>query len=289
MSATAPTSRPMSPTAPVVLVTGTSSGIGRATVERFRAAGWRVAATMRTPERADIPTSDSVRLFALDVTDEASVGAAVTAVVEAFGRLDALVNNAGCSYNGPVEGMAPEDLRRQFDTNVLGLMAVTRHALPHLRASRGTVVNVSSMGGRFAFPFGAAYHATKFAVDGLSEAMRFELETVGVRTRIVAPGPIKTDFYGRSISWAEHDAYEPYLSGMRRLSENVGGSAPGPKAVADVIHKATVSTGGKLHWPAASGPYPLLNRLLPDALWRRALMTALRRSARQRTTTPASA
>jgi NAD(P)-dependent dehydrogenase (short-subunit alcohol dehydrogenase family) len=284
------TSTPAPSSAPVVLVTGTSSGIGRATVERFRTAGWRVAATMRRPENAEIPTSDSVRLFALDVTDEASIEAAVATVVETFGRLDALVNNAGYSLNGPVEALTPDLLQRQFDTNVLGLVAVTRHALPHLRRSKGTVVNIASMGGRMAFPFGGAYHATKFAVEGLSEAMRFELATVGVRTRVVEPGPIKTDFYGRSIAWAEHEAYEPYQSAMKQMADDVGGSAPGPEAVADIIHKATVSRGGKLHWPAASGTYPLLNRLLPDALWRRALMMMLRRGARrQGAATPVTA
>jgi NAD(P)-dependent dehydrogenase (short-subunit alcohol dehydrogenase family) len=269
------------PGAPVALVTGASSGIGRATVERFRRAGWRVAATMRRPERSDLAASDDLRLAALDVTDEASVAAAVTATVEAFGRLDAVVNNAGYSLSGPVEAMAPEQLRRQFDTNVLGLVAVTRHALPHLRASRGTVVNISSMGGRFAFPFGSAYHGTKFAVEGLSEALRFELATVGVRIRVVEPGPIRTDFYDRSMTWAEHEAYEPSLSAMRDLSGRAGASAPGPERVADVIHRATVSRGGRLRWPAAPGPFPLVNRLLPDALWRRALMLAIQREARR--------
>jgi NAD(P)-dependent dehydrogenase (short-subunit alcohol dehydrogenase family) len=276
MTTTAPRPGP-----PAVLVTGASSGIGRATVERFRRAGWRVAATMRRPEASDLTPSDDVHLVALDVTDEASVAAAVAATVEAFGRLDAVVNNAGYSLNGPVEVMTPEQLRRQFDTNVLGLAAVTRHTLAHLRASRGTVVNVSSIGGRLAFPFGAAYHATKFAVEGLSDALRFELRPHGVRVRVVEPGAIRTDFYDRSMAWAEHPAYEPQLSAMRALSARVGAGAPGPEVVAEVIHRAVMSRGGRLRWPARPGPYLVLRRVLPDTLWRRALAAALDREARR--------
>ncbi|MGF1647631.1 MAG: SDR family oxidoreductase [Kineosporiaceae bacterium] len=270
------------PGTPVVLVTGASSGIGRATVDRFRGAGWRVAATMRRPEKSDLTASDELRLVALDVTDEDSVAAAVAAAVAAFGRLDAVVNNAGYSLNGPVEAMTPEQLRRQFDTNVLGLAAVTRHALPHLRASRGTVVNISSIGGRLAFPFGAAYHATKWAVEGLSDAMRFELQPHGVRVRVVEPGAIRTDFYDRSMAWAEHPAYAPHLSAMRSLSDRAGAGAPGPAPVAETIYRATVSRGGRLRWPVRPGPFLLLHRVLPDALWRRSLTAALEREARRR-------
>jgi NAD(P)-dependent dehydrogenase (short-subunit alcohol dehydrogenase family) len=277
------------PGAPVALVTGASSGIGRATVERFRRAGWRVAATMRRPERSDLAASDDLRLVALDVTDEASVAAAVTATVEAFGRLDAVVNNAGYSLSGPVEAMAPEQLRRQFDTNVLGLVAVTRHALPHLRASRGTVVNISSIGGRLAFPFGAAYHGTKWAVEGLSDALRFELQPHGVRVRLVEPGAIRTDFYDRSMAWAEHPAYEPHQSAMRVLSDRAGADAPGPEPVAETILRAAESRGGRLRWPVRPGPFLLLHRLLPDALWRRALTSTLDREVRRRAGRPTTA
>ncbi|MGF1662261.1 MAG: SDR family oxidoreductase [Kineosporiaceae bacterium] len=270
------------PGAPVALVTGASSGIGRAAVERFRRAGWRVAATMRRPESSDLTPSDDLRLVALDVTAEDSVAAALAATVEAFGRLDVVVNNAGYSLNGPVEAMTPQQLRRQFDTNVLGLAAVTRHALPHLRASQGTVVNISSIGGRLAFPFGAAYHGTKWAVEGLSDALRFELRPHGVRVRVVEPGAIRTDFYDRSMAWAEHPAYEPHLSAMRELSDRAGAGAPGPEPVAETIYRAATSRGGRLRWPVRPGPFLLLHRVLPDALWRRALSATLEREVRRR-------
>jgi NAD(P)-dependent dehydrogenase (short-subunit alcohol dehydrogenase family) len=277
MSSTTP-----APGAPVALITGASSGIGRATVERFRRAGWRVAATMRRPEASDLAASADLRLIALDVTDEASVATAVAATVEAFGRLDVVVNNAGYSLSGAVEAMTPEQLRRQFDTNVLGLAAVTRHALPHLRASRGTVVNISSIGGRLAFPFGAAYHGTKWAVEGMSDALRFELAPHGVRVRVVEPGAIRTDFYDRSMAWAEHPAYQPHQSAMRELSDRAGAGAPGPEPVAETIFRAATSRGGRLRWPVRTGPFLLLHRLLPDALWRRALTATLEREVRRR-------
>ncbi len=264
-----------------VLVTGASSGIGRATVDRFARAGWHVAATMRTPQSSDIPVSDDIRTFRLDVTDEESIAAAVAEVVAAFGRIDALVNNAGYALQGPVEALTDSDLRRQFDTNVLGLAAVTRHVLPHLRSSRGTVVNIASIGGRLAFPFGSAYHATKFAVEGLSEAMRFELQPHGVRVRVVEPGGIRTDFLGRSIQWVEHPAYQPHLGAMREIAENLDSSLPGPEPVAEVIFRATVSTNGRLRWQAKPGPYMRLHRVLPDALWRRALTMTLQRQVRK--------
>lgn len=276
-------------TRPVVLITGTSSGIGRASVDRFVQAGWRVAATMRDPQRSDITEGANVRVIALDVTDEASIAAGVAAAVEAFGRLDALVNNAGYALIGPVEALGTDELRRQFETNVIGLVTLTRHCLPHLRATHGTVVNIASIGGRLAFPYGAAYHGTKFAVEGISEAMRFELAPQGVRVRVVEPGGIRTDFLGRSIQWREHPDHDRAMAGFRALFDRVESRLPGPEPVADVIVAATTSRGGRLRWTAKPGVFYWVNRVLPDAVWRRLIAATLQRSSttRRRATTAA--
>ena len=170
-----------------ILVTGASSGIGRATVRTFSAVGWQVAATMRQPEDGhDLASLSGVRVFPLDVTSTESVEAAVGMAHEAFGRLDAVVNNAGYGVDGVFESMDDELIRHQFETNVFGLMRVTRAVLPLLRRQQGgTLVQVSSMGGRVTFPLYSIYHGTKWAVEGFSESLAFELRPFGIRVWLV--------------------------------------------------------------------------------------------------------
>lgn len=265
----------------VVLVTGASSGIGEAVVRRFARDGWIVAATMREPARS--PFADplgGIETFRIDVTDEASIADGVRAVGERFGRIDVLVNNAGYALMGPVEAIGADDLRLQLETNLVGLAAVTRHVLPWMRLQRtGTVVNVSSIGGRMAFPFAAAYHATKFAVEGLSEAMRFELKQFGIRVRLVEPGGIRTNFISKGTRWAGHPAYEPRLTAFRRMSEGLDATLPGPERVAHVVLRAATDRSGRLRYPAAPGPYLLMRALLPDAAWRAMISSVLERQA----------
>jgi NAD(P)-dependent dehydrogenase (short-subunit alcohol dehydrogenase family) len=164
---------------------------------------------------------DNVLVARLDVTDAASIAAAVAAGVERFGGIDALLNNAGYGAYGPLEAFSTERIRRQFDTNVIGLLEVTKAVLPHMRAARsGTIVNISSIGGQITFPLGTLYHGTKFAVEGLSEALHYELEPLGIRVRIVEPGMIKTDFGGRSFDFAMDETlsdYAPTAEAMGRL------------------------------------------------------------------------
>lgn len=173
-----------------ILVTGASSGIGRATARHFQAQGWNVVATMRAPDReTELTGLERVLVTRLDVEDAASIDAAVAAGLARFGRIDALLNNAGHGAYGPLEATPLEKIRRQYDVNVLGLLATTKALLPHFRAHRsGTIVNVSSIGGRMTFPPGTLYHGSKFAVERLSEALHFELAPLGVRVRIVGPG-----------------------------------------------------------------------------------------------------
>lgn len=155
---------------PTILVTGASSGIGKATAKLFNNNAWNIIATMRSPDNEEeLTTLDKVLITRLDVTEQASIEAAVNVGIEHFGKIDVLLNNAGYGAYGPLEVFDMEKIKRQFDTNVIGLLATTKSLLPHFRDNKcGTIVNISSIGGQMTFPLGTLYHGTKFAVEGLS-------------------------------------------------------------------------------------------------------------------------
>src|SRR2546421_7312006 len=182
-------------TSNAVLVTGCSSGIGHATAELLAAEGWKVYATARRPETLEELKHKGCETLALDVTDEASMSAAVKAVTEAEGAVEVLVNNAGYSQSGAVEAVPIEQARRQFETNVFGLIRMCQLVLPGMRGQHwGKIVNVGSMGGKLTFPGGGLYHATKYAVEALSDALRFEVRGFGVDVILIEPGLIVTRF-----------------------------------------------------------------------------------------------
>lgn len=183
--------------AKTVLVTGCSAGIGRAVAVLFAARGWNVVATMRSPESAgELAEKENVLVTALDVTDDSSIAAAVKKAEERFGTIDVLVNNAGFGVYGLLEATSVESIRKQFETNVVGVLATTRAVLPMMRKMRsGVVVNVGSIAGKMTYPLGTMYNGTKFAVEGISEALRFELREIGVRVKLIEPGIIYTNFF----------------------------------------------------------------------------------------------
>ena len=238
-----------------ILITGASSGIGKATAALFQEKGWNVVATMRTPEKdQDLAQRDNVLVTRLDVTDAASIAAAVDAGIGRFGRIDVLVNNAGYGAYGPLEAFSMDKIRRQFDTNVIGLLEVTKALLPHFRANGdGVIVNISSIGGKMAFPLGTLYHGTKFAVEGLSEALSFEMEEIGVTVKIVEPGAIATDFGGRSFDFTNDEGMAEYQRVVQKLFAALGpameNAAP-PRVVADVIYEAATDGTGRLRYTA---------------------------------------
>src|SRR6059036_2185566 len=183
-----------------VLITGCSTGIGRATAEQLATRGWTVYATARRPEAIRDLERGGCKLLALDVCDEASMRAAVETVERAEGAVGVLVNNAGYDQAGAFEEVPMAEVRRQFETNVFGLVRLTQLVLPGMRRQRwGRIVNLSSMGGRLTLPGGAFYHATKYAVEALSDALRFEVRAFGVEVIVVEPGPIKTRFGDTAI------------------------------------------------------------------------------------------
>lgn len=246
-----------------ILITGASSGIGQATARHFQAAGWNVIATMRSPERETaLAGLERVLVTRLDVQDIPSIQAAVEAGLARFGRIDVLLNNAGYGAYGPLEATPLEKVRRQFDVNVIGVLATTQALLPHFRRQRsGVIVNISSIGGKMTFPLGTLYHGSKFAVEGLSEALHYELMPLGVRVKIVEPGMVKTDFAGRSFDFNHDPALSDYqpvvdslLSALGPMAEN---ASPADR-IADVIFRAATDGSDQLRYEAGADAEQLL-------------------------------
>lgn len=232
-----------------VFITGSSTGIGRATAERFHAEGWNVVATMRDPgDGEDLAQLPNAIVPRLDVTDSRSIHGAVAETMDAFGGIDVLVNNAGFGAYGPLEVTAMDMVRRQFDTNVIGLYEVTKAVLPGMRERRaGVIVNVSSVGGRMTFPLGSLYHGSKFAVEGLSEALVYELAPLGIRVKLVEPGMIDTDFAGRSFALSLDPNGGPYqptvesvLTAFAAMTES--GGSPASDVAEAILAAATDGT-----------------------------------------------
>jgi NAD(P)-dependent dehydrogenase (short-subunit alcohol dehydrogenase family) len=250
-----------------VLITGCSSGFGESTARMFAAKGWNVAATLRRPEAgARLAEFDNVMVTRLDVQDRNSIDAAVEATIGHFGRIDVLVNNAGFGLWGVFEGTPREKVLEQFAVNVFGVMDVTRAVLPHFRANRsGVIVNVSSGVGVFTLPLLSLYSASKFAVEGFSESLAYELASVGVAVKIVEPGGvITTDFVKRSNLEAaavkDLPDYTPFVSAANRMFAALRASRAGATAehVAEVIFTAATDGTDQLRYVGTEEIKPLL-------------------------------
>ncbi len=257
----------------VVLITGASSGIGKETALLFQAKNWRVAAAMRSPE--DQPELQKIAdLFCvrMDVTDSSSVDSAVASVIERFGGIDAVVNNAGYALAGPFEAADESQIARQFDVNVFGLMNVCRTLIPHFRErKRGVIVNVASIGGRAAFPFYSLYNSTKWAVEGFSESLQYELEPFNVKVKIIEPGPIKTDFYGRSEDVAAREGlhfYDHFLEKARAAMKKAGETAPDGVVVANTIYDAVTDSSKRLRYGVNTKGLLAAKAVLPESAFR---------------------
>jgi NAD(P)-dependent dehydrogenase (short-subunit alcohol dehydrogenase family) len=250
-----------------VLVTGASSGIGAACAARLAAEGHRVFATTRG---APPPAANGIEWLALDVRDAASAGRCVAQAIEAAGRLDVLVNNAGVGIAGAVEDTSPEDLVRQLDTNLLGPLRMIRAAVPHMRESRsGRIVQVSSLAGRIGVPFQGAYSASKFALEGLSEALAIELHPFGVDVVLVQPGDVRSGF-GAARAWTDEARANPlYRERAARAvaaMEQAERTGPPPERVAKLVARIVAARRPRLRYVCAT---PLertalwLQRILP--------------------------
>jgi NAD(P)-dependent dehydrogenase (short-subunit alcohol dehydrogenase family) len=258
-----------------VFITGTSSGIGKATVKYFSSKGWNVAATMRTPAKeTELQNLPNVKLYALDVTDNTSIETALNNAVADFGSIDVVVNNAGYGVDGIFEAMDDASIQKQYDTNVFGLMRVTRAFIKYFRINniKGNIVQIASMGGRLAFPLYSIYHGTKWAVEGFSESLKWELEPLGIQVKIVEPGAIKTEFYEGSrkfITPTDTSDYDAFVAIGEKVNMDAGAKGEDPIVIAETIFKAANHRGSKLRF-AKGAPAPMLltmRKYLPDSLW----------------------
>jgi NAD(P)-dependent dehydrogenase (short-subunit alcohol dehydrogenase family) len=254
-----------------IMITGASSGIGRAAVKLFSKRGWNVAATMRTPEKEEeLGRLPAVKLYRIDVTQPDSIEKAITAILADFGTIDVVVNNAGYGAVGIFEKATPGQIQKQFDTNVFGVMNIIRGILPSFRKQRhGTIINITSMGGLITFPLYSVYHATKWAVEGFTESLAFELRQFNIRIKNIEPGAVKTDFYNRSMDLFSNNAiteYDTYEQVTYRNTQKAGENAPGPDVVAVMIYKAATNNSSRMRYPVGSqSPLLLfLRRILPN-------------------------
>jgi len=257
-----------------ILITGASSGIGKATVDYFLTKNWNVIATARNIESLkQYEENDKVKILLLDVTKQESIETAVNTAINFFGKIDVLVNNAGFALAGVFEDATKEDVDRQFDVNVFGLMECIRAVLPHFRQNKsGTIINISSVAGHSGFPTFALYNATKFAVEGFSESLWYELSPFNIKVKLVEPGPIKTDFYGRSMEFTikKGGAYETAIMPAINKMQEMGNKGLPSIRVAKTIYKAANSNSRKLRYPVgALASFTItLRHMLPNSIYR---------------------
>ncbi|MBA3423751.1 MAG: SDR family NAD(P)-dependent oxidoreductase [Rubrobacter sp.] len=277
----------------VVLITGCSSGIGRATAERLAGRGWTVYATARKVEDVADLERRGCRLLPLDVTDEGSMRSAIEEVEKAEGSVGVLVNNAGYSQSGAVEAVPMEKVRCQFETNVFGLVRMCQLVLPGMRRQGyGRIVNLSSMGGKLTFPGGGYYHATKHAVEALSDALRFEVTGFGVKVVLIEPGIIRTGYAEAAVdSMGEPETGGPYAAfdaAVARATRETYERGPlarlggGPETVAGVIERAISTEKPRARYAVTPSATLLmtLRRIMPDRAWDAFLRSSFPRPGR---------
>ncbi|MHA4327749.1 SDR family oxidoreductase [Bacillus cereus] len=238
-----------------IFITGASSGIGKATARHFAEKGWNVIATMRSPEKeTELTGLDNVLILRLDVEQKETIQESIVKGIKRFGKIDVLLNNAGYGTMGIFESATDEQIRRQFDVNVFGLMKMTKAMLPHLRANKnGLIINISSMGGKITFPTMSLYHATKFAVEGFTESLSFELASQNIHVKLIEPGSINTDFSGRSMDFFfdesltdYHEYTDSFRNGLKKMSER--GQFTSPEIVAEVIYQAATDSTNQMRY-----------------------------------------
>lgn len=232
-----------------IFITGASTGLGKATAKLFTSKGWKVIATMRKPEdEKELNLIDNITLLPLDVTNLEQIEATSEKAI-ALGTIDVVFNNAGYGLMGPLESTTDAQLVRQLDTNILGVIRVTQAFIPYFREQKhGLFISTTSIGGLITFPFSSVYHATKWALEGWSESMAFELKKIGVGIKTVSPGGIKTDFLSRSADISTHPAYEKWLKNMFSVINEDHFTAA--SQIAEVVYEAATDGQEKLRYVA---------------------------------------
>jgi len=266
----------------VALVTGASSGIGRAAAELFAKKGYTVYAAARSMEKLEAMATDAIRPVSLDVTDDASMRACVKQVFWIMGRIDVLVNNAGYGSYGAVEDVPMEEARRQIEVNVFGLARMTQLVLPAMREARsGKIINITSMAGRIWTPFGAWYHASKFAVEGLSASMRLELRPLGIDVVLIEPGAILTPWSGIAAQHLRDTSRGgAYAAAAMRSADRLSGIYEGryitkPEVIAKCIVKAAMKRHPRTRYLIGFGAKPMvwIQKIFGDRVYDRLVRT----------------
>lgn len=262
---------------PVVLLTGASSGIGYEVAPLLVRYGYTVYGAARRVEKIEELASEGVKALSMDVTDEASMEAAVQQIIDAEGRIDVLINNAGYGSYGAIEDVPIDEARRQFEVNLFGLARLTQLVLPHMRArGRGRILNISSMAGRITMPLGAWYHATKYALEAFSDALRMEVEEFGIDVVIIEPGGIKTpwgliaaDYLEESSRNGVYAAQAQHVAANMRKLYSPSSSLSEPKVISRTILRALEARRPKTRYLVGFGAKPsvFLHTVLPDRLF----------------------
>lgn len=274
------------PQTKTVFITGASSGIGRASALYFQDRGWQVVATMRNPDQAgELAALPGVLCLPLDVNDRDSIHGAVTKAIEHFGAIDVLVNNAGYGLMGAFETLDEAQILRQFDTNVFGLMETCRAVLPHFRERKsGVLVNVASMVGRVPLPLYSVYNASKWAVEGFTEGLVYELAPLGIGVKIIEPGAVNTEFFGRSADRKNQtgvESYAEYSQAQLGVMDKTGPGGSRPEDAAKVIYRAATDQSARLRYSVGADARMLLlaRRLLPETWFRSMIRMSLSEKA----------
>jgi NAD(P)-dependent dehydrogenase (short-subunit alcohol dehydrogenase family) len=236
-----------------IFITGSSTGLGRATANLFASRGWNVIATMRNPEReTDLIGLPNVTLLSLDVTDPGQIKSIVEKAIS-IADIDVVFNNAGYGLAGPLEAISDSQILRIVNTNMLGAIRVTKEFIPYFRAKRkGLFINTTSIGGLISVPFNSMYHATKWALEGWSESMYFELKRFGIGMKALSPGGMKTDFFTRSFDTAKHDAYDELVNKVMSIITDPKQmeAHSTPAQIAEVVFEAATDGKDQLRYTA---------------------------------------
>lgn len=247
-----------------IFITGASSGLGKTAAKLFHSKGWNVIATMRNPEReTELRQFENIKLFRLDVSEKDEIENMISELLENY-TIDVVLNNAGYGLIGPLEAFSDEQMQKQIDTNVMGVIRVTKAFTPYFRLkNQGVFINITSTFGFMGFPTCSVYSAAKFAVDGFSECMAYELAQFNIKVKVVAPGGIQTDFAGRSIDGASHDSYQKIISKVQQgYSPEQIAKYSKPEDIAQVIFEAATDGENQFRYIAGKDARELYNERL---------------------------
>ncbi|WET04221.1 SDR family oxidoreductase [Flavobacterium sp. YJ01] len=247
-----------------IFITGASSGLGKATAKLFQEKGWNVIATMRKPENeTELTSLENVKVIALDVTNSSQIKESINQVL-ATENVDVVLNNAGYGLIGPLESFSEEQIENQLQTNLFGVINVSRAFVPYFRERQsGTFINITSTFGLLGYPTCSIYNASKFAVDGFSEGLAYELAQFGIKVKVVAPGGMQTDFAGRSLQGGLHQAYQGLIAKVSEgYSEEQLANYTKAESVAEIIYDAATDDKAQLRYIAGKDANELYNERL---------------------------